>query len=142
MKLDNYIRSSFTKWIDLKTRAGRFEFFVGLATSGILFLFNAMLFIKLNSYAAYLRDMTLPLVSYFYILTAILFTFIQIHSLVARRLNDISINPYFAFIPFVLGSVYLALKVFVDTDPYGKFIFIGILLVILVTIILLVSETD
>jgi uncharacterized membrane protein YhaH (DUF805 family) len=142
MKLDNYIRSSFTKWIDLKTRAGRFEFFVGLATSGIFFLFNAMLFMKLNSYAAYLRDMTLPLVSYFYILTAILFTFIQIHSLVARRLNDISINPYFAFIPFVLGSVYLALKVFVDTDPYGKFIFIGILLVILVTIILLVSETD
>ena len=58
MKLATYICSSFKKWADFKTRAGRFEFFVGLAASGIFFLFNAILFMKLNSYATYLRDMT------------------------------------------------------------------------------------
>jgi uncharacterized membrane protein YhaH (DUF805 family) len=142
MKLDNYIRSSFTKWIDLKTRAGRFEFFVGLATSGIFFLINAILFMKLNSYASYLRDMTLPLASYFYILIVILFTFIQCHTLFARRLNDISVNPYFAFIPFLLASSYLIFKSFFNIDSYGKLIFICILFVILICITLLVSESD
>ena len=132
MKLTSYAFSSFSKWIDFKTRAGRFEFFIGLATSGFFFLFNAMLFMKLNSYAAYLRDMTLPLVSYFYILTVILFTFMQCHSLFARRLNDISINPYFAFIPFLLASSYLLIKSFYDVYEYGHLTFIIILLVIVI----------
>ena len=141
-KIINYIYSSFKKWADFKTRSGRFEFFVGLATSGIFFLFNAMLFMKLNSYAAYLRDMTLPLVSYFYILTVILFTFMQCHSLFARRLNDISVNPYFSFIPFLLASSYLIFKSFFNIDSYGKLIFICILSVISICITLIVSESD
>ena len=142
MKLTSYIFSSFTKWIDFKSRAGRFEFFVGLAISGIFFLLNAMLFMKLNSYAAYLRDMTLPLVSYFYILIVILFTFMQCHSLFARRLNDISVNPYFSFIPFILASSYLIFKSFFSIDSYGKLIFICILSVISICVTLMVSESD
>ena len=141
-KIINYIQSSFTKWIDLKSKIGRLELFVGLATSGFFFLFNAILFIKLNSYANYLRDMTLPLVSYFYILIATLFTFMQCHSLVARRLNDISINPYFAFIPFLLASSYLLIKSFYDVYEYGHLIFIIILLLIVIYSTLIVSESD
>lgn len=141
-KIINYIRSSFKKWIDFKSRINRFEFFVGLAASGLFFTLNALIFIKFNSYANYLRDMDLSVISYSYILIAILFAFIQIHSLVARRLNDIKVNPYFAFIPFVLGSLYLALKVFIDTDPFGKFLFIGILLLIVIYSTMIVSESD
>jgi uncharacterized membrane protein YhaH (DUF805 family) len=71
-----------------------------------------------------------------------LFTFIQCHSLLARRLNDISVNPYFAFIPFLLASSYLILKSFYDTDPYGHFTFIVILLVIVIYSTMIVSESD
>jgi uncharacterized membrane protein YhaH (DUF805 family) len=141
-ELINYIRSSFKKWIDFKSRINRFEFFVGLAASGLFFTLNALIFIKFNSYANYLRDMDLSVISYSYILIAILFAFIQSHSLIARRLNDIRVNPYLAFIPFILSSVYLALKVFVDTDSYGKFIFIGILLMIVIYSTMIVSESD
>ena len=141
-KIINYIQSSFTKWIDFKSRIGRLELFVGLATSGFFFLLNAILFIKLNSYANYLRDMTLPLVSYFYIFIATLFTFMQCHSLFARRLNDISVNPYFSFIPFILASSYLIFKSFFNIDSYGKLIFICILSVISICITLMVSESD
>ena len=141
-KIINYIQSSFTKWIDFKSRIGRLELFVGLATSGFFFLFNAILFIKLNSYANYLRDMTLPLVSYFYILIATLFTFMQCHSLVARRLNDISVNPYNAFIPFLLASLYLFVKSLYITDEYGHIIFLIILLVIVIYSILMVADSD
>ncbi len=142
MKLINYMQSSFIKWIDFKSRVGRIEFFAGLFASGLFFFLNMILFIKLDSYANYLRSMILPLVNYFYALIAILFAFIQTHSLVARRLNDIRVNPYLAFVPFILSSLYLLLKFFIDTDPFGKFIFIGILLLILVAITLLVSESD
>jgi uncharacterized membrane protein YhaH (DUF805 family) len=141
-KLINYIQSSFINWIDFKSRISRIEFFTGLVTSGLFLLLNILVFIQLNSYSAYLRMDTLNVISVMYIFIAIFFAFIQSHSLVARRLNDIKVNPYFAFVPFILSSVYLLLKVFVDTDPYGKFIFISILLVILVTITLLVSESD
>ena len=142
MQLINYIQSSFIKWIDFRSRISRIEFFTGLITSGLFLLLNILVFIQLNSYSAYLRIDTLNVISVMYIFIAILFAFIQSHYLVARRLNDIRVNPYLAFIPFILSSIYLLLKVFVDTDPYGKFIFIGILLVILVTITLLVSESD
>ncbi len=142
MKLLTQIRLSFTNWIDFRSRISRIEFFTGLVTSGLFLLLNILIFIQLNSYSAYLRIDTLNVISVMYIFIAILFAFIQSHSLVARRLNDIRVNPYLAFIPFILSSVYLFLKVFVDTDPYGKFIFIAILLVILVTITLLVSESD
>ncbi len=142
MKLINYMQSSFIKWVDFRSRISRIEFFTGLVTSGLFLLLNILIFIQLNSYSAYLRIDTLNVISVMYIFIAILFAFIQSHSLVARRLNDIRVNPYLAFIPFILSSIYLLLKVFVDTDPYGKFIFIGILLVILVTITLLVSESD
>ncbi len=142
MQLINYIQSSFIKWIDFRSRISRIEFFTGLITSGLFLLLNILVFIQLNSYSAYLRIDTLNVISVMYIFIAILFAFIQTHSLVARRLNDIRVNPYLAFVPFILSSIYLLLKVFVDTDPYGKFIFIGILLVILVTITLLVSESD
>lgn len=138
-ELINYIRSSFKKWIDFKSRIGRFEFFVGLTASVLFFTLNALVFINL---ASYLRVDTWMHIVNLYIFIAILFAFIQIHSLVARRLNDISINPYIAFIPFVLGSSYILLKVFIDTDLYGKFIFIGILLLILVSITLMLSESD
>jgi uncharacterized membrane protein YhaH (DUF805 family) len=86
--------------------------------------------------------MDLSLISYLYILLVMLFTFIQCHSLVARRLNDVSVNPYFAFIPFLLAYSYLLIKSFYDTYEYGHLIFIVILLVIVITITLLVSETD
>jgi uncharacterized membrane protein YhaH (DUF805 family) len=138
-KLINYIRSSFTNWIDFKSRINQFEFFVGLVASSLFFILNAFIFINLASYlrvGAWMHTVNL------YIFISILFAFIQIHSLVARRLNDIKVNPYFAFIPFVLGSLYLALKVFVDTDPYGKFIFIGILLLIVIYSTMIVSESD
>jgi uncharacterized membrane protein YhaH (DUF805 family) len=141
-ELINYIRSSFKKWIDFKSRINRIEFFVGLAASGLFFILNAFIFIKFNSYANFLRDMDLSLISYLYILIVILFTFIQCHSLVARRLNDIKVNPYFAFIPFLLAYSYLLIKSFYDTYEYGHLIFIAILLVIVVTITLLVSESD
>ena len=139
MKLFNYIQSSFTKWIDFKSRVSRIEFFTGLVTSGLFFFFNIILSLNL---ASYFRVNTWFHLINLYILIAILFAFIQSHSLVARRLNDIRVNPYLAFVPFILSSVYLGLKLFVDTDPYGKFVFIGILLLILVTITLLVSESD
>ena len=141
-ELINYIRSSFKKWIDFNSRINRIEFFVGLAASGLFFILNAFIFIKFNSYANYLRDMDLSLISYLYILIVMLFTFIQCHSLVARRLNDIKVNPYFAFIPFLLAYSYLLIKSFYDTYEYGHLIFIAILLVIVVTITLLVSESD
>jgi uncharacterized membrane protein YhaH (DUF805 family) len=133
------MQSSFTKWIDFKSRISRIEFFAGLVTSGLFFLFNIILALNL---ASYFKVNTWFHFINLYILIAIFFAFIQSHSLVARRLNDIRVNPYLAFVPFILSSVYLALKFSFDTDPYGKFIFIGILLVILVTITLLVSESD
>jgi len=139
MQLFNYIQSSFIKWIDFKSRISRIEFFTGLVISGLFFFFNIILALNL---ASYFRVNTWIHLINLYILIAILFAFIQSHSLVARRLNDIRVSPYLAFVPFILSSVYLFLKVFVDTDPYGKFIFIGILLVILVTITLLVNESD
>lgn len=142
MKLINHIRSSFTKWIDLKSKSNRPEFFIGLVTSGLFLLLNILIFIKFNSYANYLRDMDLSLLGYLYILIVMLFTFIQCHSLVARRLNDISVNPYFAFIPFILASSYLLIKSFVDTDAYGHFTFIVILLVIVIYSTMMVSESD
>ena len=142
MQLINYIQSSFIKWIDFRSRISRIEFFTGLITSGLFLLLNILVFIQLNSYSAYLRIDTLNVISVMYIFIAILFAFIQSHSLVARRLNDIRVNPYLAFIPFILSSIYLLLKVFVDTDPYGKFIFIVILLVIVIYSTMLVSEYD
>jgi uncharacterized membrane protein YhaH (DUF805 family) len=142
MQLINYIQSSFIKWIDFRSRISRIEFFTGLITSGLFLLLNILVFIQLNSYSAYLRIDTLNVISVMYIFIAILFAFIQSHSLVARRLNDIRVNPYLAFIPFILSSIYLLLKVFVDTDPYGKFIFIVILLVIVIYSTILVSEYD
>ena len=86
--------------------------------------------------------MDLSVISYFYILIAILFAFIQIHSLIARRLNDISVNPYFAFIPFLLASSYLLIKSFYDTYEYGHLIFIVILLVIVIYSTMILSESD
>ena len=139
MQLFNYIQSSFIKWIDFKSRISRIEFFTGLVISGLFFFLNIILALNL---ASYFRVNTWIHLINLYILIAILFAFIQSHSLVARRLNDIRVSPYLAFVPFILSSVYLFLRVFVDTDPYGKFIFIGILLVILVTITLLVNESD
>lgn len=141
-ELINYTRSPFIKLIDFKSRISRFEFFVGLAASGLFFALNAFIFIKFNSYANYLRDMDLSVISYLYILFVMVFTFIQCHSLVSRRLNDVSVNPYFAFIPFLLASSYLLIKSFYDLYEYGHLIFIVILLVIVITITLLVSETD
>lgn len=142
MKLINYMQSSFIKWVDFRSRISRIEFFTGLVTSGLFLLLNILIFIQLNSYSAYLRIDTLNVISVMYIFIAILFAFIQSHSLVARRLNDIRVNPYLAFVPFILSSMYLALKFFVDTDPYGKFIFIVILLVIVIYSTMLVSEYD
>jgi uncharacterized membrane protein YhaH (DUF805 family) len=142
MYLRNHIRSSFTKWIDLKSKSNRLEFFAGLITSGLFLLLNILIFIKFNSYANYLRDMDLSLVSYLYILIVLLFTFIQFHSLVARRLNDISVSPYFAFIPFLLASSYLFLKFLYDLYAYGHFIFIVILFVIVIYSTMMVSESD
>ena len=142
MYLLNHIRSSFVKWIDFKSRISRFEFFVGLTASGLFFALNAFIFIKFNSYANYLRDMDLSLISYLYILIVMLFTFIQCHSLVARRLNDIKVNPYIAFIPFLLASSYLLLKSFYDLYEYGHLIFIVILFVIVIYSTMILSESD
>lgn len=142
MYLLKHICSSFTKWIDFKSKATRLEFFTGLITSSLFFLLNVLIFIKFNSYANYLRDMTLPLISYFYILIAIVFAFIQCHSLLARRLNDISLSPYFSFIPFLLASLYLSVKSVYITDAYGHIIFLIILLVIVIYSILMVADSD
>ena len=142
MYLLNHIRSSFTKWIDLKSKSNRPEFFIGLVTSGLFLLLNILIFIKFNSYANFLRDMDLSLLGYLYIFITILFTFIQCHSLVARRLNDISVNPFFAFIPFLLASSYLLIKSFYDLYEYGHLIFIFILFVIVIYLTMIVSESD
>ena len=142
MILLNHICSSFTKWIDLKSRANRLEFFTGLISSALFLALNALIVIQLNSYSAYLRNDTLTIITLIYIFIAVLFTFIQCHSLVARRLNDISVNPYFAFLPFILASSYLLIKSFVDTDAYGHFTFIVILLVIVIYSTMMVSESD
>ena len=142
MKLINYIQSSFTKWIDFKSKSNRPEFFVGLGASGLFFILNAFIFIKFNSYTNYLRDMDLSLISYIYILIVMLFTFIQCHSLVARRLNDIKVNPYFAFIPFLLANSYLLIKSFYDTYEYGNLIFMVILLVVVIFSTMVLSESD
>ena len=141
-KLINYTHSSFKKWIDFKSRISRFEFFVGLAASGLFFILNAFIFIRFNSYTNYLRDMDLSVISYLYILIVILFTFIQCHSLVARRLNDIKVNPYFAFIPFLLANSYLLIKSFYDTYEYGNLIFMVILLVVVIFSTMVLSESD
>jgi len=139
MQLFNYIQSSFIKWIDFKSRISRIEFFTGLVISGLFFFFNIILALNL---ASYFRVNTWIHLINLYILIAILFAFIQSHSLVARRLNDIRVSPYLAFVPFILSSLYLLLKIFVDTDPHGKFIFIGILLVIVIYSTMIVSESD
>lgn len=142
MKLLNYIRSSFTKWVDLKSRTNRLEFFTGLISSALFLALNVLIVIQINSYSAYLRSDNLFVFSIIYFFIAVLFTFIQCHSLVARRLNDISVNPYFAFLPFILASSYLLIKSFVDTDAYGHFTFIVILLVIVIYSTMMVSESD
>ncbi|MFM1755380.1 MAG: hypothetical protein RL621_284 [Bacteroidota bacterium] len=142
MKLLNYIRSSFTKWVDLKSKATRLEFFTGLISSALFLALNVFILIQLNSYFAYFRNDTLSIITLIYIFIVVLFTFIQCHSLVARRLNDISVNPYFAFLPFLLASSYLLLKSFYDTDAYGHFTFIVILLVIVIYSTMMVSESD
>lgn len=142
MKILNYIRSSFIKWVDLKSKATRLELFTGVISSALFLALNIFIFIKLNSYFAYFRNDTLSIITLIYIFTAFLFTFIQCHSLVARRLNDISVNPYFAFLPFLLASSYLLIKSFYDTDVYGHFVFIIILLVILIYSTMMVSESD
>jgi uncharacterized membrane protein YhaH (DUF805 family) len=138
-KIINYTQSSFTKWIDFKSRTSRIEFFTGLVTSGLFFFFNIILSLNL---ASYFRVNTWFHLINLYILIAILFAFIQIHSLVARRLNDISVNPFFAFIPFLLASSYLLLKSFYDLYEYGQLIFIVILFVIVAFLIMIVSEGD
>ena len=137
--LINFIQSSFIKWRDFKSRTSRIEFFTGLVTSGLFFFFNIILSLNL---ASYFRVNTWFHLINLYILIAILFTFIQIHSLVARRLNDIKVNPYFAFLPFLLGSLYITLKMFINTEVYGKFIFLIILMVIVISITLLLSDPD
>ncbi len=142
MKLLNYIPSSFTKWVDLKSKANRLEFFTGLISSVLFLALNALIVIQLNSYSAYLRSDNLFVFSIIYFFIVVLFTFIQCHSLVARRLNDISVNPYFAFIPFLLSSSYLLLKSFYDTDAYGHFTFLVILFVIVIYLTMMVSESD
>ncbi len=139
MKLIHYIKSSFVKWRDFNSRINRFEFFTGLVTSGLFFFFNIILSLNL---ASYFRVNTWFHLINLYILIAILFAFIQMHSLVARRLNDIKVNPYFAFLPFLLGSLYITLKMFINMEPYGKFIFLTILMVIVISITLLLSDPD
>ena len=142
MKLINQFISSFTGWINFKSKASRLDFFIGLTASSFFFLLNILIFFQLNSYSGYLRSDTLSLISLVFILIAILFAFIQWHSLLARRLNDISVNPYLAFVPFILASSYLLIKSFVDTDAYGHFTFIVILLVIVIYATMMVSESD
>ena len=142
MKLLNHIRASFTKVFDFRSKATRLEFFTGIITSGLFFFLNIRILVQLNSYSSYFRSDTLNIISLIYIFIAVLFTFIQCHSLLARRLNDISVNPYFAFLPFLLASSYLLLKSFYDTDAYGHFTFIVILLVIVIYSTMIVSESD
>lgn len=142
MLLRNHIRSSFTKWVDLKSRANCLEFFTGLISSALFLALNVFILIQLNSYFAYFRNDTLSIITLIYISIAVLFTFIQCHSLVARRLNDISVNPYIAFIPFLLASSYLLLKSFYDLYEYGHLIFIVILLVIVIYSTMILSESD
>jgi uncharacterized membrane protein YhaH (DUF805 family) len=137
--LINLIQSSFIKWRDFKSRTSRIEFFTGLVTSGLFFFFNIILSLNL---ASYFRVNTWFHIINLYIIIAILFAFIQIHSLVARRLNDIKVNPFFAFLPFLLGSLYITLKMFINTEVYGKFIFLIILMVIVISITLLLSDPD
>jgi uncharacterized membrane protein YhaH (DUF805 family) len=110
--------------------------------NNFIFKFREFIFIKFNSYTNYLRDMDLSLISYIYILIVMLFTFIQCHSLVARRLNDIKVNPYFAFIPFLLANSYLLIKSFYDTYEYGNLIFMVILLVVVIFSTMVLSESD
>ena len=142
MILLNHICSSFTKWIDLKSRANRLEFFTGLISSALFLALNVLIVIQINSYSAYLRSDNLFVFSTIYFFILVLFTFIQCHSLVARRLNDISVNPYFAFLPFILASSYLVIKSFYDIDAYGHFTFLVILLVIVIYSTMIVSESD
>jgi uncharacterized membrane protein YhaH (DUF805 family) len=145
MKLLNYIhyiRSSFTNWVDLKSKATRLEFFIGLLTSALFLALNVFILIQLNSYFAYFRSDTLTIITLIYFFIVVLFTFIQCHSLVARRLNDISVNPYFAFLPLLLASSYLLLKSFYDTDAYGHFTFLVILLMIVIYSTMILSESD
>lgn len=142
MKLITHIRSSFSKWIDFKSKANRPEFFIELITSSLFLLLHVFFFIQLNSYFAYYRSDTLTIISLIYILIVMLFTFIQCHSLVARRLNDIKVNPYIAFIPFLLASSYLLLKSFYDLYEYGHLIFIVILFVIVIYSTMILSESD
>ena len=142
MKLLNHIRASFTKVFDFRSKANRLEFFTGLISSALFLALNVLIVIQLNSYSAYLRSDNLFVISIIYFFIAVLFTFIQCHSLLARRLNDISVNSYFAFLPFILASSYLLIKSFVDTDAYGHFTFLVILFVIVIYLAMIVSESD
>jgi uncharacterized membrane protein YhaH (DUF805 family) len=142
MNLLKHIRSSFTKWIDFKSKANRLEFFTGLISSALFLALNLFILIQLNSYFVYFRNDTLTIITLIYIFIAVLFTFIQSHSLLARRLNDISVNRYLAFLPFLLASSYLLIKSLYDLDAYGYFTFIVILLVIVIYSTIMVSESD
>lgn len=137
-----YISNVFKKSFDFKSKANRLEFFTGLISIALFLALNVFILIQLNSYFAYFRSDTLTIITIIYSFIAVLFTFIQCHSLLARRLNDISVNPYFAFIPFILASLYLVIKSFYDTDAYGHFTFIIILLVIVIYSTMIVSESD
>jgi uncharacterized membrane protein YhaH (DUF805 family) len=137
-----YISNVFKKSFDFKSKANRLEFFTGLISIALFLALNVFILIQLNSYFAYFRSDTLTIITIIYSFIAVLFTFIQCHSLLARRLNDISVNPYFAFIPFILASLYLVIKSFYDTDAYGHFTFIVILLVIVIYSTMIVSESD
>ena len=137
-----YISNAFKKPFDFKSKANRLEFFTGLISSAFFLALNVFILIQLNSYFAYFRSDTLTIINLIYSFIAVLFTFIQCHSLLALRLNDISVNPYFAFIPFLLASSYLLLKSFYDIDAYGHFTFIVILLVIVIYSTMIVSESD
>jgi uncharacterized membrane protein YhaH (DUF805 family) len=139
MKLLTYIQSAFTRPIDFKSKIGRCEFFIGIIVSSIFLVFNIYAFISIATYSQ--SDLWM----YFnipFILIAFLFAFVQIHSLLARRLNDIKVNPYFAFLPFLLGSIYIALRTLFHVNLYGKLIFIVILIIILIYVTLIVSESD
>ena len=137
-----YISNAFKKPFDFKSKANRLEFFTGLISSAFFLALNVFILIQLNSYFAYFRSDTLTIITLIYSFITVLFTFIQSHSLLARRLNDISVNPYFSFIPFLLASSYLIFKSFFNIDSYGKLIFICILSVISICITLMVSESD
>ena len=137
-----YISNAFKKPFDFKSKANRLEFFTGLISSAFFLALNVFILIQLNSYFAYFRSDTLTIITLIYSFITVLFTFIQSHSLLARRLNDISVIPYFSFIPFLLASSYLIFKSFFNIDSYGKLIFICILSVISICITLMVSESD